>query len=621
MNKARSTLLGSHPALPFLIIILALVGGLLVGVTRAVAASPSPAASSSGTTVLKLGWTEEPDNLNVFIGYADTVYEIWALNYSYLFGSGDHNQPILDLASEFPTKQNGGISPDGKIWTIHIKSGVKFQDGTPLTASDVAFTYNYVIKNQMANLLNNVQGMVKVTAVNPTTVQFTCAHPMAVGYMEAQSVPILPEHIWKHVSPSAAATSYGNKPPIIGSGPFETVAFNKGTSVKMVRNPYYYGKKPTISTIYFEMYQNADTMVADLRAGRIDGAWGIPPAGFSQLKSVKGIQAAAYPYYQWSYLEFNCYNKPSSLGNPVLRDPAFRQAVNYALDKQRLVNLAYDGLATPATTILPPNTWSNPDYHWQPPANEAYTFDIAKASQLLTNAGYPLKNGVRLNKQGKPIVLRLQASSDDPQGQAMAKLIAGWLQQLGLTIKLSVIDPGTLTNDLYNYHGNTPAPNFDMVVWWWYGWFDPGQTMNALMTSQEGNLNEPWWSNAQYDKLGEAQVAATDPQQRQQLVWQMQQLMYQQSPWIPLTYPDTLEAWNTTRWTGWTRQFNGTGGAWELEGNIYSYLNLQPKVATASQSSTSDTPLIAGLSVAAIVAVGIVVVIMRRRRRRVEEEA
>jgi len=619
MNRARSTVSTPRPAL--LVVVLVLLGGLVWGVASALAASPSAAGSPSGNVTLNLGWVEEPDNLNVFIGYADTSYEIWALNYSYLFGSGDHNQPILDLAADFPTQQNGGISPDGKVWTIKIRSGVKFQDGTPLTASDVAFTYNYVIKNQMANLLNNVQGMEKVTAVDPTTVQFTCAHPMATGYMEAQSVPILPEHIWKNVSPNAAVTSYGNKPPIIGSGPFQTVEFNKGTSVKMVRNPYYYGKTPTISTIYFGMYQNADTMVADLRAGRIDGAWGIPPAGFGQLKSVQGIQTAAYPYYQWSYLEFNCYDQPTSMGNPILRDYKFRQAINYALDKQRLVNLAYNGLASPATTILPPNTWSNPDYHWQPPANVAYTFDLAKAGQMLTAAGYPLKNSVRVDKQGKPISLRLYAATADAQGQAIVKLIAGWLQQLGLNVKLAIIDDGTLINDIYNYKGNNPAPNFDMVVWWWYGWFDPGQTMNALMTSQIGNLNEPYWSNAEYDKLGGAQVAATDPQQRQTIVFQMQQLMYQQSPWIPLTYPDTLEAWNTAKWTGWARQFNGTGGAWELEGNIYSYLNLRPQTATSSSGGSSSTAsTVAIIVIVVIVVAGIAVVVVRRRRRQVEDE-
>ena len=101
------------------------------------------------------------------------------MNYDYLFGMDINNQADLDLATAFPTKQNGGISPDGKVWTIHIRSGVRFQDGVPLTAADVAFTYNYVIKNSMANYLNYVRGIETAKALNPTTVQLTCAHPMA----------------------------------------------------------------------------------------------------------------------------------------------------------------------------------------------------------------------------------------------------------------------------------------------------------------------------------------------------------------------------------------------------------------------------------------------------------
>ena len=200
--------------------------GLLWGCAGALAASPSPSPATGGV-VLKLGWTDEPDNLNAFVGYASSDYEIWALNYDYLFRCGHGNQPALDLASQWPTKQNGGISPDGKVWTIHIRSGVKFQDGTPLTAADVAFTYTYIIKNSISQYTLYIPGIKTVTALDPTTVRFTCAHPMALGYMETQAVPILPEHIWKNVSPNAATTTYGNKPPIIGSGPYETVATSR----------------------------------------------------------------------------------------------------------------------------------------------------------------------------------------------------------------------------------------------------------------------------------------------------------------------------------------------------------------------------------------------------------
>jgi peptide/nickel transport system substrate-binding protein len=610
-------------SLTLLVLALFLAGGLTSDVTRAFAVNSTSTASPSapaGQVVLKLGWTEEPDNLNVFIGFANTDYEVWALNYSYLFGAGDRNQPTLDLASQFPTVENGGISADGKVWTIHIRSGVRFDDGTPLTAADVAFTYNYIIKNKLANLLEYTQGIDTVTAPDPTTVRFVCAHPMALGYMENSSVPILPKHIWEHVSPEAAVTSYGDKPPIIGSGPFETVGYVKGSYVEMVRNPYYYGKRPTIDTIYFETYQNADTMVNDLEKGRIDGACGVPVAEFKQLESSKGVAAIAYPFYAWDVLEINCYDKPSSLGNPVLRDWRFRQALNYAIDKQRLCALAYSGLATPATTMIPPNTWTNPDYHWQPPASAAYTFDLAKASQMLTAAGYPLKNGVRLNEQGKSIVLRLETPTNEPTEQIEAKLIAGWLQQLGLTIKLSVIDSGALESDMYNGHGTTWQPNYDLVVWSWTGWFDPGQTLSILTSSQIGSMNDPYWSDSQYDHLAVAQESAVDPQQRVKIIWQMQQVIYRQTPWIPLTYPDTLEAYDTTRWTGWTREFNGTGGAWELEGNNSSYLNLRPAAAATTTRGSSSTTL-AAVVVIAIVAAVAVYTVVRRRRRRIEDEA
>ncbi len=610
----------SHGWSPFLILALVLVGGVIWGLASALAASPAASpASSSGKLILRLGWTQEPDNLNPFIGYAESTYEIWALNYDYLFGSGTNNQPVLDLASGFPTQQNGGISPDGKVWTIHIRSDVKFQDGVPLTAADVAFTYNYIVRNQMANYLNYVRGIESAKALNSTTVQLTCAHPMALGYMETQSVPIVPEHIWKNVSPEAAITSYGDKPPIIGSGPFETVAFIKGSYLKMVKNPSYWGKRPAIDEIYFEMYQNPETMVTDLRAGRLDGAWGIPVAQFKQLQSVQGIKAVAHPFYDWDYLEFNCYDKASSLGNPVLRDWHFRNAINYALDKQRLADLAYNGLAEPATTIINPNTWTNPDYHWQPPADQAYTFDLAKANQLLDQAGYPRgADGLRQYK-GKPIVLRLMTSTDQAGCQIELKLIAGWLQKLGLTTKLSVVDYGTFLADIYNYHGNTWAPNFDLTVSWWIGYYDPGVTLNCLTTTEIGNLDEPFWSNAQYDKLAVQQASTVDVQQRATILWQMQQIMYQQSPWIPLTYPDILEAFNTARWTGWT-QLWGNGPAWDCEGNLASYLNLRPAGAATTTSSSSSTTLLIVIVVVVVIAAGSFAFVVVRRRRRAEDE-
>ena len=595
----------------------ALCCGLVWGLTGALADSGSPSPAAGPT--LHVGWTSEPDNLNPFIGYADQTYEIWRLNYSTLWGYSDNNQPALDLATVLPTQQNGGISADGKVWTVHIRSGVKWQDGVPLTAADVAFTYDYIIKHNMTNWTNYTAGIKDVVAVDPTTVRIVCSVPKA--NMEKANVPILPEHIWSHVSPTAASTSYAVKYPLVGSGPFETVAFKKGSYVEMVRNPYWYGKQPTIDKIYFEMYQDADTMVSDLEGGGLDAAWGIPEAQFKRLGSDPAFKTVPYVYYDWSYLEFNCYDKASSLGNPVLRDWRFRNALNYAINRPQIVSVAYQGLATPGYTVIPPNTFFDPDYHWQPPADQLYTFDLSEASRLLTAAGYPLVNGARVNKQGKPIVLRLYATTDDESGQSAAKLIAGWLGQLGIKVKLSVIDYGQLTSDIYNAHGTTWEPDFDLCVTWWEGYFDAGNTLNCFQTNEIGSLNEPFWSNAQYDALAVQQGTTLDPQKRQSIIWKLQQIMYQQTPWIVTTHPQELEAYNTSRWTGWHQMFNGTGPAFLCEGYIASYLDLQPKAAVAASTSGSTPMIVAAVLIVAAVVVVAVVVTVRRRRRRPAEEA
>ena len=605
----------SHTRRLLLLVAVLLAAGLVWGLAEALAASSS-LAPASGQVVLKIGWTSEPDNLNPFIGWANTDYEIWAINYDFLFGFGLNGQPTLDLAAQFPTKANGGISADGKTWTIHLKPNLKWSDGQPLTAADVAFTYNYVVTNQMVNMAITTVNITGAKEIDPTTVQIFCSHPKAD--MEKIFLPILPEHVWQHVSPSAAVTSYVNKPPIVGSGPFYTTVFKKGAYIEMARNPYYWGQKPTVDEIFFEMYQNADTMVSDLKSGTLDAAWGIPEAQFQSLSAQAGLHTIAYNYFNWDYLNLNCYDKPSSLGNPVLRDVRFRNALNYAIDRDKLCRLAYEGLAAPATTILPPNTWFNPDYHWQPPADETYTFDLTKASQLLTAAGYPLKNGVRLNKQGQPIVLRLWATTDFPEAQIEAKLMAGWFQRLGLKIDLSIIDRGAENARVWNFKGNAYAPDFDMYVDDWLGYGDPGQTLTAETTAQIGYTNEPSWSDAAFDKLDAEQASALDPTTRQNIIDKMQQIMYQQTPWVVLVYPEYLQAYNTSRWTGWTLTLHGHGPAIITTGNVDTYLNLRPVVAKAGGGGGSGTT-IAIVVVVVVVVAGAATWFVWRRRSRTEE--
>jgi len=592
---------------------IALAACLLTGAATAAAASPS-AAASPNKVVLKIGWTVEPDNLNPFIGWQNQDYEIWSINYSFLFGFGVSDKPTLDLAKEFPTQQNGGLSADGKVWTVRLRPGLRWSDGQPLTAADVAFTYNYIIRNKMLNMSLATRGIVGARVIDPTTVQIMCSRPKAD--MMRVFIPILPQHIWSRVSPQAATRSFTNPVPIVGSGPFTAAEFAKGKFLRMERNPHYYGKKPAVDEIIFSTYTNPDSMTIDLKSGNIDAAWGIPVAQFKPLGSTAGIKAIAYPFYNWEYLNFNCYDGRGSLGAPVLKDWKFRNAINYAVDRPKLCAIAFQGYAQPGTTILPPNTWKHPDFHWQPTAGQNMGFDLAKAGQLLDQAGYPLKNGQRLDKQGKLIVLRLFATTDNVPAQTECKLIDGWFQQLGIKVQFTVLDPGALLARIWNYQGTTFKPDFDMYIDSWLGYTDPGQTLAANTTSQIGATNEPGWSNAQYDGLSMQQAAQLDPAQRQQTIWQMQQIMYEQTPWVVVAYPDFFQAYDTAQWTGWTRVNDGNGPAFFTAGNVDTYVNLKPVTATAAAGgagSSSTTWIV--IAAVAVIVIAIVVVLLRRRSR------
>lgn len=612
MKKSRRSL-----GMVLVLVGLTLVVALAFGLAGAFASSSSPAPSTD-KVVLKIGWQTDPDNLNPFIGTEESAYEVWTLNYQFLFGFSSSDEPTPDIAAEIPTYNNGDISADGKVWTVHIRPGLKWNDGQPLTAEDVAYTYNLIIKNQLYAFFSMLDGINEVKVVDPTTVQIICTRPKAD--MLRLWVPILPEHIWGKMDAHEIQRVYRNKPPIVGSGPFKVVAFDKGNSLTLERNPYYFGKTPAVDEIVFLDYSSADAMTQELKAGTIDAAHGIPPGQFPSLSKTKGIAAIAYNYLNWDYMCMNCYTGGKSTGNPVLLDPAFRKALNYAIDQQQLIKIAFQGHATPGVGIMSPNSWTNPDYHWQPASDQLYGFDLEKAKAALEAAGYKDGNGdgIREDKSGKPITLRLWSRNESESSQVEGKLITGWLKDIGLKIEYSVIDNGTLEDRIWNYEGNTFVPDFDLYLWDWDGYADPGQTLACYTTSQIEGWNEPAWSNTEFDKLNTQQFAELDANKRADMVWKMQQIMYDQSPQITLTYPDYLQAYNTEKWTGWTRMFGGTGGAFYLAGDIDTYLNLEP--VTVAKSSTNKTAIISAVIAVALCVAGLVWWLVARRKGKAVEE-
>ena len=590
---------------------LVLVAALGVGLASAFASDSSPSPQSK--VVLRLGWTNDPDNLNPFVGYESSSYEIWALNYDKLgYNDAATLKDVPGLAESW------SVSPDGKTWTFHVRKGVKWQDGQPLTARDVVFTYKYIIDNEMATYAMHVATIDEVVATDDYTVEIRCSKPTT--NMLGTYIYILPEHIWSKISGKDAASKFQNPTPIVGTGPFQTVEYKKGKYVRLVANKDYWRGAPKIDEIIFETYQSADTMVQDLKTGTIDACWGVPEAQLESLNATSGIKAISYNTKGFDELAFNCYTGAKSKGAKALTDPAFRRALNWAIDKQKIIDFAYGGLGNPGTSIIQSNYYHDPDWHWEPPADVKYGVDLEKCKQLLDAAGYKDVNGdgYREDKAGKPMTLRLWARSESTTSQNAGKLIAGSFQQVGLKIDFQTMDDGAMSDAIYSFAGSDYAPDFDMFLWGWGGGIDPNFILSVFKSDQTGSWSDCGYSNPEYDRLYAQQVTTIDKAQRKQLLDRMQQILYEDSPYVVFVYAHDTEAYNTSRWDGWVQSPKGGGGVWYTADNIDSYLQLHPKSATIETGGNS-TAWIATIALLLVVVVLVLVLLVRRARNRVVE--
>ena len=487
----------------------AVIGGIIS--SRATAASPTPATSASagaGKVVLKIGMTDTVDSLNPFIGWFDLSYEVYANQYLLFCG----RDPWTTKPDDKGVAKSWEVSPDGLTWTFKINQGITWQDGKPVTAEDVAFTLNYIIDNEMSAYIAYLRYVKKAVVVDPYTVQVICTRPKA--NLTELWIPILPKHIWSKLSPQYAGSKFKNPPPIIGDGPWQVVEYKPNRYVRLVANKDFWLGPPKIDEVLFVIYQNADSMVDDLKSGNLAAVYLFPEAQYESLKNTPGVNVIKYTWFNWEYLAFNCYTGKSH-GNPVVARPALPRGPRVRdqprADRQRrLQRLRGPGVHDHAAGQL-----DDPDYSWQPPDGVRRDFDPAKANQLLDEAGYKMgPNGIRLDKQGKPIVLRLWATASNLEGQRETKLIADWFRDVGIKVKLAIYDSGVYNDRIWNYDGDTFVPDFDMYIWTWDGYLDPGQTFDCFTTAQIEGWNEPAWSNKEFDRLDELQNATLDLNQR-----------------------------------------------------------------------------------------------------------
>lgn len=576
------------------------------GSSAAPEASVSPGA---GKIIYRLGTTEVYDGFNPFANWSAPTWDTFRLCYDFLTWYDQDYKVTPDFASSWT------VSPDAKVWTFTTRGDMKWSDGVPMTAKDAAFTYNWILKTQQWAYIQYLDGVKKVEAPDDTTLVITC--DKANAGMLALYIPILPEHIWSQVPDKKMETVTGL--PLIGSGPFRLAEAKTDKWIKLTPNPDYpaeLGGPPHVDEFWYVFSQNTDAMVQDYKAGVLDAIRGFPASYYTPLSQEPDTTVSKSPAIGFHELGFNVWDSPKSKGNPLLKDVAIRQAVNYAIDKKSIVSVAMGGLAIPGTSLISPiqGIW-----HWDVPVDQQYTYDPEKAKQLLEQAGFTDTNGdgVRENAKGQKLEFRFAAANEYPEDQAAAKKIVSYCRDVGIKLNLQVMDEGAMSDQVYD-NGND-----DMFMWSWNGDIDPGFMLSTFTTKQILNWGDSNYSNPEYDKLYTDQATAVDPAnpadptKRAEVVHKMQEILYRDSPYIIMWYNINLQAFNTANWQGYSL-VPAKDGAPFFTLTRATYQDLQPKVAetgTTTGGGGVNTGLYAVIAIVVIGVIAIVVWLMRRRKR------
>ena len=615
MRKVRKGLFVTLSGM--IIVILAAGTAWAQSASAKASASAAPSGTAGGTFIE--GTINDMRTVNPWKAIESPEYEVLALNFDLL---ENFDKSTLQASPGVATSWTQ--SPDGLSWTFDIRQGMTWQDGQPFTANDIAFTYNKTIDCNLGNSLDYLvpDFTESITAPSPTQLVWTTNKPTSAP-IRPPWVYIAPEHIWGKSSCDdiKKAPFFEDGKPMVGSGPFQLTEWNKGQDWTMTANPNYWGGAPHISQFKVVLYDNSEAMVTALKQGEIDYTNLGSVDLFNELQSsggADGITTHVGPAVTFGQMSFNmcdptsptaapyCKNNPGS-GNPALRDPAVRTAIAWAIDRQTIVDKVLAGYGEPGTTIVPP---FSSFYHWQPTADETIGFNLDTAKQMLADAGFKDtdNNGIVNDpKTGQDLNLRLILRSQSDVGARLGTYITGWLKQIGIATTSEVVGDGKLVSAWLDN-------DYDMYIWGWGPDPDPDFILSTFTSSQCGTWSDTCYSNPQYDKLYKEQQIAPNPQARQAIVFQMQQLLYKDNPEIVLYYDKSLEAYNSTKWTGLEDNTSPApeGFLWN-QYTPYSALTVQLRGADTGSSGSSSSSLlvIVGILGAIIVVVGIVMIARR----------
>ncbi len=513
--------------------------------TTAPTTAPTQAAAGApkrGGTVT-IAYSQEPPTLNHYIG---TTSAMWSINSMVIEGlvTLDADGKFVPLLAEvLPTKENGGVSADGKTITFKHKKGVKWSDGSAFTCDDVVSTWK-AVTNKESGAASTV-GWTEIDSItcpdpDTTTVAF---RNLYAPYLALFRNPIMPKSAGDPATMQKWA--YNRKP--LGTGPFQVQEWATADHITLARNPNYREQgKPYLDTIIVKFVPSVDVGLNLLKSSQVDVMWNLSEATLPSVAKMTGIKAVSKPSTSSERLVLNLADPtidatpdPANHPHPILGDLRVRQALEYAINKQQIIDALLFGNATVATSDVHAG-WATCDL--KPSA-----FSLDKAKQLLTDAGWiPGPDGIRVAKgakyakDGTRLRLKYQTTSGDKLREDTQQVVLDQLKQIGVELYIenqpSDVLFGTWASGAVRRHGQfdiiqfSPNPDIADPHSHMYTYYDSAQMPTA--TNKGVGANYSRWVNPTADKAIEQAGGILDLTQRHDLYCQAAQLIQNELPVI-----------------------------------------------------------------------------------------
>jgi peptide/nickel transport system substrate-binding protein len=384
--------------------------------------------------------------------------------------------------------------------------------------------------------------MVSATAPNATTLVITYKQPVANVLSQLQQVPILPEHIWATYATGngKALITFSNSAPIVSGGPFMLVKYTAKQIALFKRNPRFYGPRPHVDGLGLQFFGTYDAEITALKSGQLDGIEVVPPTSVGTLKTA-GFDVRESPGNYFDDFIINS-NPQQEASHRELLNPLLRQAFDDAIDRQAVVKTSLLGYGQPGSSIIPPATG-----HWSDPSITSSSFNLAKAAQLLDQAGYTMgPNGLRI-ADGHPMsyTIIMPADTTGGYGDRSFQIIQSDFRKIGVQLNPKNLDNSAAYNAILANHYR----NFELSMWDWQPLIDPDFMLSVLTCGSWNVWNDTGYCSKSYDQLYSEQGAAMSPAKRQQLVYQMQRTVATVRPYLVIDYADLIEA-HSRAWSG-----------------------------------------------------------------------